>query len=83
MPTAIGRLDPTNGKFTWYRKGLVKGSLPRGIAIGPDGNVWFTDQKSTTPSVHDYAKGGGDGLIGTLNPTNREDHRIRHFRERR
>lgn len=65
---AIGRLDPTNGRITWYRKGLVKGSLPRGIAMGPDGNVWFSDQR-TTPSLHDYAKGGGDGLIGMLNPT--------------
>jgi streptogramin lyase len=53
---AIGRLDPTNGKFTWYRKGLVKGSLPRGTAIGPDGNVWFADQRA------------GDALIGMLNP---------------
>lgn len=66
---AIGRLDPTNGKITWYRKGLVNGSLPRGIAMGPDGNVWFADQR-TTPSLRDYARGGGDGLIGMLNPTN-------------
>jgi streptogramin lyase len=65
---AIGMLNPTTGKITWYRKGLVKGSLPRGIAMGPDGNVWFTDQR-TKPSAHDYARGDGDGLIGMLNPS--------------
>ena len=64
---AIGMLNPTSGKITWYREGLVKGSLPRGIAMGPDGNVWFVDSR-TTPSSHDYDKGDGDGLIGVLKP---------------
>ena len=32
----------TTGQFTWYSSGLPAGSNPRGIAAGPDGNLWFT-----------------------------------------
>jgi streptogramin lyase len=65
---AIGMLDPASRAITWYRAGLVPGSLPRGIAIGPDGNPWFTDERTATTN-HDYASGGGDGLIGTVQRT--------------
>lgn len=66
LDPAIGMLNPTNGRITWYRDGLVKGSLPTGIAMGADGNVWFTDQRAKSSS-RDYARGDGDGLIGMLN----------------
>jgi virginiamycin B lyase len=41
---ATGKVQAT-GTITEYS--LTSGSWPRGIASGPDGNLWFTDQNSS------------------------------------
>ena len=43
---AIGRVDAKTHKIDEYSTGLVPGSLPRGITMGLDGNVWFADQRT-------------------------------------
>jgi streptogramin lyase len=43
---AIGRITPS-GAIAEFSTGLNSGSVPLGIALGPDGNLWFTDQGST------------------------------------
>ncbi|HEU0014021.1 MAG TPA: hypothetical protein VFQ45_10075 [Longimicrobium sp.] len=39
--SSIGRLDPATGTITEFA--LETPSQPRGIVLGPDGNVWFTE----------------------------------------
>lgn len=39
---AIGRITP-QGKTTLFTKGLDPRSGPGGMALGPDGNLWFAD----------------------------------------
>jgi virginiamycin B lyase len=39
--SSIGRLDPVTGTITEFA--LETPSQPRGIVLGPDGNVWFTE----------------------------------------
>ena len=39
-------LDGKTHEIHEYSTGLVPGSLPRGITIGPDGNVWFADERT-------------------------------------
>src|SRR2546425_1256393 len=51
------------GAITEFRSGLNAGSFPLGIAMGPDGNVWFTDNGTTK-------------AIGMINPTT---HAISEF----
>lgn len=41
----IGRIDSA-GRVTVYTRGLNAGSVPFQIALGPDGNLWFTDEGS-------------------------------------
>ena len=52
---AVGKIDPASGTFTTYGSGL-KGAftLFGGIALGGDGNVWFTEYLN--------------GLIGRITP---------------
>src|SRR5262249_37512651 len=38
----IGRLT-TAGAFTEFAAGISTGSEPWGIAVGPDGNIWFAE----------------------------------------
>ena len=38
----IGRITPT-GAITEFRTGISAGGNPRGITVGPDGNLWFTE----------------------------------------
>jgi streptogramin lyase len=52
---AVGRIDPATGVFTTFMGGLNGAfSLFGGIALGGDGNVWFTSYY--------------DGLIGRVTP---------------
>jgi streptogramin lyase len=53
---AVGKIDPATGTFTSYSSGL-KGAftLFGGIALGGDGNVWFTEYLN--------------GLIGRITPS--------------
>ena len=69
---AIGRITPA-GKVTVYRKGITKGSKPGLIALGYDGNMWFTETDGNrigriTPKgvVTEFSKGitKGAGPIG-------------------
>jgi virginiamycin B lyase len=39
---AIGRITP-QGKTTLYKEGLDRRSGPGGMALGPDGTIWFAD----------------------------------------
>jgi len=39
---AIGRITP-RGAITEFRTGISAGGNPRGITVGPDGNLWFTE----------------------------------------
>jgi streptogramin lyase len=84
---AIGRITPS-GTITEFTAGLNPGSVPgagttaeaaRGFALGPDGNVWFTDNGTTkaigriTPSgvITEFgAKGTGDLTEGSTSVTN-------------
>jgi len=53
---ALGRVDPATGAVTTYSNGLNGAfTLFGGIALGGDGNVWFTSYF--------------DGLIGRVTPT--------------
>ena len=38
----MGEFDPTTGIITQYTLPTPK-SGPEGIALGPDGNLWFTE----------------------------------------
>ena len=52
---AVGRIDPATGAFTTFMGGLNGAfTLFGGIALGGDGNVWFTSYY--------------DGLIGRVTP---------------
>ena len=52
---AVGRIDPASGAFTTFMSGLNGAfTLFGGIALGGDGNVWFTSYY--------------DGLIGRVTP---------------
>ncbi|HEY2188142.1 MAG TPA: hypothetical protein VGH48_06220, partial [Caldimonas sp.] len=52
---AVGRVDPATGAFTTFSTGLNGAfTLFGGIALGGDGNVWFTSYF--------------DGLIGRITP---------------
>jgi streptogramin lyase len=65
---AIGLLDTTaNPPITEYSTGLSQGNLPRGIATGPDGNIWFADERE------------GAGLIGMLDPATASSVGSREF----
>lgn len=70
-PGAIGRITPT-GVVTIFSEGLNPGSDPRGIAAGPDGNVWFTDgprTAGTTPAIGRITPAGTiTEFSGGLNP---------------
>jgi len=63
-PASIGKITPS-GTITNFSVGLNAGSKPIGIAPGPDGNIWFTDQGTTraigkiTPSgtITEYSAG--------------------------
>ena len=50
------------GEITEFSAGLNAGSNPKGIAPGPDGNLWFTDTGTTA-------------AIGRITPTG-DDHRV-------
>ena len=60
----IGRIDAT-GRVSLYTRGLNAGSVPFQIALGPDGNLWFTDEGSrpaigrVTPSgaITEFSRG--------------------------
>ena len=41
----IGRID-ASGRVSLFTRGLNAGSVPFQIALGPDGNLWFTDEGS-------------------------------------
>jgi streptogramin lyase len=66
---AIGMIDHSTiearaPKVVEYGRsaGLVPGSLPRGIAVDPSGNVWFADERTA-----DHTAGAlYDGLIGMI-----------------
>jgi virginiamycin B lyase len=40
--TGSGALQ-RGGKVTEFRRGITRGNNPQGIAAGPDGNLWFTE----------------------------------------
>ncbi|MFL5900095.1 MAG: InlB B-repeat-containing protein [Solirubrobacterales bacterium] len=56
---AIGVIDSASPEAVVKEcsAGLNPGSMPLGIAVGPDGNLWFTD-------------GGTTRAIGTIDPSN-------------
>jgi streptogramin lyase len=43
LASAAGAAAPT---ITEYHAGITAGSIPRGIAAGPDGNLWFTEENA-------------------------------------
>ena len=43
------------GQITNFSAGLNAGSLPNSIAPGPDGNLWFTDQRHDQGDRADHA----------------------------
>ena len=51
-------INPFTRAISEFNAGLNAGSMPLGIAAGPDGNVWFTDNGTTkairviNPSTH-------------------------------
>ena len=49
LPTRPARSggSPPPGRVTEYSRGLHAAAFPVGIAAGPDGNMWFTDEGST------------------------------------
>ena len=48
-------INPFTQVISEFSSGLNAGSMPLGIAAGPDGNVWFTDNGTTK-------------AIGVINP---------------
>lgn len=53
---AIGRID-ARGRVVVFTRGLNPGSVPFQIALGPDGNLWFTDEGSH-PAIGRVTPGG-------------------------
>jgi streptogramin lyase len=45
----IGELNPSTGGFTMYN--LPSGATIYGITVGPDGNIWFTDDANKAIGV--------------------------------
>lgn len=54
VPTASA---VTPGSINEFSSGLNSGSVPQGIAPGPDGAIWFTD-RGTTPAIGRFGPGG-------------------------
>jgi streptogramin lyase len=59
----IGRIT-TSGTVTEYSQGISPGETPFGIAAGPDGALWFTEQHSakigriaTNGTISEYSSG--------------------------
>jgi streptogramin lyase len=50
-------IDPRTDAIAEFSTSLNAGSKPAGITLGPDGNLWFTDNSASTPA------------IGMINPT--------------
>jgi hypothetical protein len=70
--------------ITEFSAGITPGAGPRGIAAGPDGNLWFADVDRVTKRQHVVHRGtwssGGNGsrsARGLPPPT------LRDFRRRR
>jgi streptogramin lyase len=59
-PAAIVKLDPNNPMKPSYYP-VPQGSLPFGITVGLDGNIWFTDRGYAPPTE--------PSMVGELNPT--------------
>jgi streptogramin lyase len=69
----IGMINPTTHAITEFP--IPSGDVPRSIAAGPDGNLWFTESHfdPTDPALnHGFDK----GQIGMINPTT---HAITEF----
>jgi streptogramin lyase len=54
----IGRITP-GGRVSAFSRGITPNSLPRGIARGADGNLWFTEER---------AAGFTSGAIARITP---------------
>ncbi|MEI6447211.1 MAG: Ig-like domain-containing protein [Actinomycetes bacterium] len=59
---------PSVGTVTEYSSGITSGAGPHGIAVGPDGNIWFTERSGSrigkiTPAgvVTEYSTGISSG----------------------
>ncbi len=75
----IGKIT-ASGTITESSAGLPAGTAPAGIATGPDGNLWFTDEGARaigqlafrSPAVSTGAASGvtasGASVAGTVNP---------------
>jgi streptogramin lyase len=52
---AIGVIDSTSPgtakEFSIQAKGGNEGSVPQGIVVGPEGNLWFADTSETKPAI--------------------------------
>jgi streptogramin lyase len=52
---SIGVIDSTSPEtateFSIQAKGGNEGSMPEGIAVGPEGNLWFTDANEAKPAI--------------------------------
>ena len=59
--SSIGRIAPS-GAITLFSKGLSSGSYASGLVVGPDGNLWFTEES---------CPGGGcnSSSIGRITPS--------------
>ncbi len=55
---------PNAAMITWFTNGLPAGSSPSGLAVGPDGNIWFTNSV-LDPTTNSYTS----GAIGRVTPS--------------
>jgi virginiamycin B lyase len=48
--TMLRTMNPATHVVTTYSTGLTAGAYPLGLAVGPDGNIWFRAVKRIKPT---------------------------------
>ena len=67
---AIAVVNPATGQMSEFTKppGMASGSRPQGLALGPEGNLWFTDNPTSSASPQAIGRFGlgvcGNSLQG-------------------
>jgi streptogramin lyase len=68
-PSRVGRINPTTDAVAEFTTGITEGSQPWDMALGPDGNLWFSERTGPV---------GYAGQMARINPKTDE---VKEFKE--